>query len=517
MRNILLILLVCTSAIVKAQFTTSTLPIVVVNTNGDVVDDPKVKGTMGIIDNPSGTNNINDPVNDYNGGIGIEIRGNSTQMFEKKSYTVQLWNAQDSTEASPVLGMAADSDWILHAMYIDKSLLRIPMSFYLSQQMGHYATNYRFVELVLNGDYRGVYILCEKIKQGQDRVNVSPLSNDVTGGYILRIDWEDGSKGVESNYASVEGTKMLFQYFYPKNKAMSQGHKDYLKSYIDDLENAIFSPDFKNGSGMRYDENLDMESFVDFLLINELSKNSDGYKLSTYMHKDLASIDDRLKAGPIWDFDQAFGLSTVCSGHDHCGWTYLQNKAGCEDLSTMPLWWENFTRDSVFCNVAISRWQNFRQSFLHTDSINGWIDQRVAELGLSQERNFVKWPVLGEVIWSEPTPFPTDYTGEIEYLKAWIKKRSEWMDRNISTLYHMASEEDRVKIFPNPTNGDVSIYIVPGDRVEICDLTGRRVWKSDGCTEGFYQINASAWAGGGYMVYTTSTRGVFSDKLVIQK
>ena len=319
--------------------TESNLPIIIINTNDvEIPDEPRIPATMGIIDNEAdATNFIWDDFNHYDGHVGIETRGNSTQGFEKKTYRIELWDEEENDISESLLGMPEEEDWILHAMVIDKTQLRIPMSFYLFQRMGHYSSNWRFVELVINDDYQGLYILCENIKRDNNRVDIAKLEendisgNELTGGYILRIDWL-GDPGFESNYDSQEGTPMFFQWFYPKADDIQDEQANYIEEWMANFEEAVFSPNYYNSLGNRYNEYIDLDSFTDFLLINELSKNSDGYKLSTYTHKERDSEGGKLNAGPIWDFDQTYGVSLVCSNYDYSGWTYLQNQNDCEDL-----------------------------------------------------------------------------------------------------------------------------------------------------------------------------------------
>ena len=459
------------SFLASAQtLTTSNLPIVVVNTNGVTIpDDPKIDGTMGIIYNGEGNvNNINDAFNHYNGAIGIETRGNSTQDFDKKTYSLELRTEANEDTSVNLLGMGGEEDWILHAMVIDKTQLKIPMSFYLSQRMGHYAPDWRYVELILNGDYRGLYILTERIKRDDDRVDIARLRTEdiagdqLTGGYILRIDWLEDfepTDGFESNYNSQSGDPMTFQWYYPKANDIQPQQSQYIQDWMATFEEAVFAPSFTNTQGIRYTDYIKVESFTDFLLINEFSKNADGYKLSSYVYKDRDSTDGRLVAGPIWDFDQTYGASEVCSNSDFTGWTYLQNQNNCEDLESMPMWWQTMMQDTLFQNRLKCRWTEFRSTFLHEDSIAAWINADTTFISEAIGRNFIKWDdFLGEPIWIEPEPVPETYAAEIQRTQDWIQNRLTWMDNNLpgncefDFLSTNELTESNTSIYPNPTS-----------------------------------------------------------------
>ena len=471
MRLPISLLLVLLSITVFSQtFTSSNLPIIILNTGGvTIVDEPKVDISIGIIDNAPALNNVNDPWNGYNGIVGIEFRGNSTQGFDKKTYSMELHtNAGIDTNAS-LLGMPKEEDWILHAMVIDKTQLRIPMSFYLSQRMGHYAPRYRFVEVVLDGDYRGVYILCEKLKRDKNRIDIAKLDFDdlagdsLSGGYILRIDWVEDTLGFESDYNSQGNQLMFFQWYYPKTLKIKTQQVNYIENWMADFEEAVFSPTYYNGAGMRYNEYIDVTSFAHFLLINDFSKNADGYKLSTYIHKDKDSKGGLLTAGPVWDFDQTYGMSEVCSDADFTGWTYLQNQPGCVDLESMPMWWQAFMSDTVFTNHLACRWNTLRQGPFHVDTINAWIDNQRSYIQAGIDRNFVKWQFLGVGIWAEPSPIPQTYQEEIDYMKGWIANRLTWLDANMPGNCDNdiigSTEPDQAKliemnIWPNPMQSE---------------------------------------------------------------
>lgn len=513
-------------------FTQSNLPIVVIETDGEnIPDEPKIEATMGIIDNgPGATNFLTDPFNNYNGNIGIETRGNSTQGFDKKTYTVELWDETGDEISESLLGMGGEEDWILHAMVIDKTQLRIPMSFDLFRDMGHYAANYRYVEVVLNGDYRGLYILTENVKRDDDRIDIAKLDEDdlagdsLTGGYILRIDWlwdAENEDFFESEYDSQGEVPMSYQWYYPKSNKIKPEQKAYITNYIRDFENAVFAPNFTNAEGVRYTDYINLNSFVDFLLINEFSKNADGYKLSSYLHKDKDSKGGKLTAGPIWDFDQTYGLSTVCSNHITTGWTYLQNQDDCEDLESMPLWWQAMMTDPIFTNRLHCRWTDFRNTFLQQDSVFQWIDTQTAFLDTPLDRNFEKWDFIGEIIWIEPSPLPQSYEEEVSNMKSWITERLQWMDANIpgNCADDISAVEGEIinssfVMQPNPARGQVLLSQLSGTHILIQDATGKTVF-SQSIRGGEQSIDLSDFSAGVYFVIEKTNKGQRIEKLVV--
>ncbi len=458
------------------ELNSSNLPIIIIETDDEIPDEPKISGSMGIIYNGDGQiNQISDAFTEYEGNIAIETRGNSTQGFDKKTYSIELRDNDDNDLTANLFDMGGEEDWILHAMVIDKSQIRIPMSFYLAQRMGNYATDWKYVELILNDEYQGLYILTEKIKRDDDRVDIAKLDSDdiagdsVTGGYILRIDWLDefdDDQGFESDYESQSGDPMTFQWYYPKAENIQEQQAEYIQDWMSQFEEALFSSNYFNENGQRYTDYIDLNAFVDFLIINELSKNADGYKLSSYVHKDKDSKGGRLKAGPIWDFDQTYGVSLVCSNHLSYGWTYQQNQNDCEDLESMPLWWQAMMEDTVFQNRLHCRWSDFRNQFLHIDSLHQYIDDNRSWISEAIDRNFTRWDNhIGESIWIEPDPIPQSYEEEIIYLKNWISERVAWLDEHIpgncdqDIVYNnnYSSHSSDFEVYPNPTSGIITI------------------------------------------------------------
>ena len=183
---------------------------------------------------------------DYDGAIGIKLRGNSSLGFNQKKYTLELRDSLGKEIEAPLLGMPAHNDWVLLAPYSDVSAVRDPLAFQLWRDMGHWAPRTQMVELTLNGDYRGIYIFTEAIKRGDQRVNISKLKKsdvagrDVTGGYILRIDtFNDDDATFPSKVPGIgEGNMMsqiIWSCIYPKKKKLQPEQLTYIEQFVDSV------------------------------------------------------------------------------------------------------------------------------------------------------------------------------------------------------------------------------------------------------------------------------------------
>lgn len=431
---------------VPFDFTSSTLPIVVLTTNGNsIVDNPRVTIDMGIIDNGAGQqNNLADAFNNYNGKITIEFRGSSTQGFPKKQYGFSTVDANGAELNVPLLGLPPENDWILNAPYTDKTMIREFLTYNLAREMGKYASRTRYCEVVLDGQYQGVYILLEKVKWDDERVNISSMDSDdntgdsLTGGYIFKIDKFTGSggQGWQSSVSSFQGQpkNTYYQYAYPKGDEITPQQSQYLQAYVDSFENNLIGPNFDdpiNG----YHKFIDVESFIDFFLINEITKNVDGYRLSTFLHKQRQSLGGKLYAGPVWDFNITLGNADYCAGGDAFGWAL---DFPC-DQSVIPFWWHRLMQDDVYVNRLNCRWTTLRQNVLNTNKLLNQIDSVANLLNAPQQRNYTVWPILGEYVW------PNNYVGqtyqdELNYFKQWLTARLDWMDENMPTVAQPACQ-----------------------------------------------------------------------------
>ncbi len=405
-----------------------------INTDGgrEIVDEPKISAFFQIF---QGENLIEEH------NIGIEIRGSSSQYFPKKSYGFETWDEAGEDLDVSLAGYPEEEDWILYGPFSDKSLIRNVLIYRLSNLVGRYATKTSFYNLQINGVFLGLYVLMEKIKRDKNRVDINKnRSDDISGGYIIKIDkitgdgdslnediafmseyTKDGVKGINKN--------VHFLYEYPKNRDISDEQKNYIQGYMRDFEDAMASENFTSESE-GYKKYIDVDSFIDFFILNEITRNVDAYRISTFMNKD---INEKLKMGPIWDFNIAFGNADYCEGGLTTGWAYKFNEACPADGMLVPFWWDRLMQDPNFTQALQERWTSLRLNELSNSSIMGIVDELVGELEDSDAitQNFGKWLILGTYIW------PNNFIGnrhseEITYLKEWIEGRLSWMDQEIS-------------------------------------------------------------------------------------
>lgn len=464
----------------------SHLPIITINTNGQlIVDEPEIIADMGIIWNGSGIMNSSvDIPNEYEGKIAIELRGSSSLWFPKNNYSIETQDEFGSDIDTSFLGFPTEEDWILHGPFSDKTLMRNVLTMHLARSMGQYASRTRFVELVINNDYRGVYVLMEKIKRDDNRVDVAKVKDtdisgdELTGGYIFKVDRGDPAWHSQYDTWNTSWQKLPYVLVDPDLEDIQPEQLDYIQSYVDSFEHAANSAIYQYG-GKSYDDYIDLKSFVEHFLISELGKNVDAYRLSSYMYKKKDSNGGKIFAGPIWDFNLAFYNADYGDAFTTDGWLYYITQAGAE-----PSWWNRLLQEPNFKNLMQCRWNELREGPFHVDSIHTFIDEQVDLLGPAITRNFAKWDNLDEYIW--PNPEVTgSYDGEIENLKDWIEDRISWMDANMfgtcTTDTEEAIETNRLFVaFPNPTSGKIAIQILDNQTIEkpkfvLTDIFGRTI------------------------------------------
>lgn len=417
-----------------APYFSSNIPIVIINTlnHQPVADEPKVQADMKIIYNGVGQiNNVNDSSN-YQGMIGIEYRGAYSQSLPQKPFLFKTYNGAFGNDTNvSLLGMPKENEWILQATYNDKTFLRNVATFDMARIGGEYATRTQHCEVVLNGEYIGIYFLCEKIKVDNQRVIMNKMTaNDVaapniTGGYIFKHDYN--APGWTSQWTSPNCVSQLlrYQYYYPSANNIVAQQKNYIKSYIDSFETALLGPNFANpNNGFR--KYIDEKSFIDYMLINEVAYNTDGFKKSMYFSKDRNA---KVKAGPIWDFDWALKYMPWNPGN-LAGFMYLTDP--CSQDVPIIFWFKRMMEDPNFANSVQCRYKTLRAYAIDTTRLFSYIDSMANYLNQAQVRHFTRWNILGiNVGTPENSPIPTTYAGEITRFKKFYKDRLLWLDNNL--------------------------------------------------------------------------------------
>jgi hypothetical protein len=469
----------------------SNLPILKITTSSAILNEPKVNGFIEIIDNKGKLNKSTD-LSTFKYNIGIEYRGSTSQdLSPKKPFGIETRTEKGENLNVSLLGLPAENDWVIISPYSDKSLIRDHLSYEIARAMNRYANRTKFIELIVNGEYYGVCVLGEKIKQGKDRVNISKLKDtdisgdDLTGGYILKLDKTTGSKA--SNWTSAYNSPLrphLFQIDYPKIEDIKPEQFNYIKKFINNFETTLQSADFRDPE-KGYPKIIDTDSFVDYFLVNEITKNVDAYRLSTFFYKDKDSKNSKLIMGPAWDFNLAFGNANYCEGWLHNGWAYRFNDVCPNDpVGGVPFWWSRLLLDENFQLKLKSRWKGLRSTTLTDTNIFSKIDSSTTLLKDAQVRNFAKWQILGKYVW--PNNFiAKTYIEEITHTKQWLKDRLNWMDNsallnsNLLPTEALLVDIEKPNIFPNPivNRANITFGISKNEFVkgQIIDNKGRKI------------------------------------------
>lgn len=403
----------------------SDLPLLAIDTqgNGNIPSSGWLPVTLSVFEGPDGGRTTLQTPPSVQSRAGIRVRGSSTAGRPKPSLNLELWDSYGSDENRSLLGMPAESDWILWGPYnFDPTYLRNPLVYELSNRIGRYAVRTRFVEVFLNrdgdnleeSDYFGVYVLMEKISRDDDRVDVEKILPEhqeepwITGGYMFKIDRPDpGDSGF-----FVPRQNVL--YLEPKEDEMEQPllapHREWVQDFMADVANSTTD---RSSPVRRYEQFWDVGAAIDHHLINVMAFNVDALRLSTYMHLPRGG---KLTFGPIWDFDRSQG-STDGRDSNPGVWRSTGGDRGT-DFFNYP-WWDNLFSDLEFFQRYIDRWQelNAPGQPLHLQSIHALIDNMAGQVREASARNEARWGV-----------FRSTFNSEINRLKNWYSQRIDFIN-----------------------------------------------------------------------------------------
>lgn len=358
----------------------------------------------------------------------MRIRGNSSAHFDKSQYKISLVDENGKAVRKSLLNMGTSDDWVLGAPFLDKTLIRNYISYNIFGQICKYTPNVRFCEGYINGVYQGVYLLTESIQVGEEFVNIrKPKKKVVSTSYLLRIDrYSEGSNVLNDffNYSGVNDTSKT-EILYPTKSDLTDKQKQYIEKDLSYIGRVLYSYDY-NDKEYGYNKLIDVDSFINYFLVNEVSQNYDAGIYSTYLYKDAQS---KLSIGPLWDFNNAYD-------------NYMEYKtypSGFK-IQSRP-WFKMIMKDDAFVNLIIIRYKRLRQTVFKEDYIMNYIDETINYLGDAIDRNYEVWGYSFDSSnldgYNKLSPEERNiksYVEAINQLKTQIHERLKWLDKNIETL-----------------------------------------------------------------------------------
>jgi len=498
------------------------LPIVFINTNfQSIVDEPKIEAGMAILDKGYNLfNHVTDVNFKYYGKIGIEQRGSISQQWwwTQKSYAVETHDLAGVDSSASILGMPKETDWVLYGPFTESTLMHNVLSYELARELGYWAPRTKYCEVMLKTgftwNYNGVYVMTEKIKHGKNRVDISKLDLDdnagdsLSGGYIVAVDQNINASDSGWFSKHPQSANLFLTYKYPKGDVITPQQKTYIQAYVDSFENSMSSVNFSNPvTGFR--KFIEPATFMDFFFLQELSKNVDAYKRSSYLYKDKFTDGGKLHANPHWDYNSAWEIKLGgCEPFAaDTGWTYPLT-CWVNSSYPVPFWWNRFLQDSTYTRDMKCRWTQLRSTVLSNSNIYHIIDSVAGYVSLASTRHFSQFNIT------------TAYQSDVNALKTWIGKRLTWMDAHMpgncwnTGVSESGSMENSFTISPNPSNGNFIVQSMDEviEKTEVYDMHGRLVLqKSLNSKAGSFDLKNPP---GIYFLKIFTENGVFTKKIM---
>lgn len=419
-------------AVCQGQILTSShLPIIIITTginpstgsHYSIPDEPKIVAKMKILYVNDTVMNYLSNQNDsaflnYNGLVGIELRGSTSQGHSKKPYGFETRMADSITNNNvSLLGLPAENDWVLNPMNDEPSFIRDALSYHLAEKMGQYAPRTRYCEVIVNDDYRGLYFLTEKIKIDDKRVDLVKMDSssnvfpDVTGGYIIKADKTTGGDVPAWTTPAYDYWENVYYIFHdPKPEEITPEQSAYIHNYFDTIQSLISTHNQSVTSG--FPAYLDVPTFVDYMIMGELSSNVDIYQKSTFFHKDR---NGKLRAGPVWDFNLSYGNDLQSMDRSHYDiWQFSNGD------NTGSVFWHQLFEDDMFRCALANRWKKLTApgAPLSYSQIISVIDSLTDRVDQARQRDCSRWFRF------------YNYNTHINNMKTWIQNRISWLSDN---------------------------------------------------------------------------------------
>lgn len=411
----------------EGEFFCTHLPIVTIDTHNQEIpgllrEDKMITVDFNLYYNGKESNRLTDTAS-LSSKAQIRYRGNSSLKFDKHQYLLKFVDDEEKEKKISLIGMDEENKWILNGPFLDKTLIRNYVAYNISGKITDSVPEVRFCEVFLDGEYQGVYLLIESISRTLTGVSrYKPNWSNGMSSYILRLDRYDEDNVMISNFSKYTSRIIpgnAINVVYPSEKDLTEDILNYINNNFSTFEKALYSYDYKE-----YSKYIDVDSFVDYMLINEFFKNSDAGTHSTYLYKDIRG---KITMGPVWDFNNSVNnyVEELYSPQDFL----FQDKA----------WYDLLLKDEKFVEKVISRYKELRKSYLSDDYIQNYIDDTVSYLGSAIGRNFGVWgytfttPNVPGMLKPDDRNYHS-YNEALEQYKEFLKDRGEWLDDNIESL-----------------------------------------------------------------------------------
>ena len=378
-----------------------------------------------VIDNQAGNNHPSDTP-DFTTASQFRIRGHASRHFEKSPYLLKFIDEDGEDNPISVMGMGAHNEWVLNGPYLDKSLIRNYLCYNLAGEIMEYAPNVRYCELIVDGDYRGLYLMLESITSGDDcRLNLrSNVRDSSITGYLLRLDRtvEEEVGSTRDIYTYME--RMIFvrddeAIRYPGKNRLTEELAREIELEYSAFEKALYSYDYDTEE-YGYWNYIDVDNFVDYFIINEFTRNVDSGRYSTYLYKELG---EKYKLC-VWDFNNTMD-------------NFPDDEITTENFALSDrVWYDMLFRDEEFAERVIERYWELRRTVFSDEYLNRYIDETLEWLGPAIDRNTERWRESIEE-WEPLTPEERNvYSQEeaVDQVRHWLHERGEWLDENIQAL-----------------------------------------------------------------------------------
>ncbi|MDE7054999.1 MAG: CotH kinase family protein [Oscillospiraceae bacterium] len=369
----------------------------------------------------------------------FRYRGNSSRWFTKGNFRLRTVEEDDPLTARRLglLGMKAGKEWALHGPFLDKTLMRNYMCMNLSAEvMGTWVPDTRFCEVILDGEYQGVYLLMETIGVEENRLDLREYEpGDPVLSYLVRIEPYTNPGKVLDNFSHysyrMEPGRHL-ELLYPGVANQTRQVREYVQADYNEAERMLYSVEMLDGSGS-WQQELDMGSFVNYYILMEFFGINDTFGASTYFYRDARG---KLAIGPVWDYNNAFD-------------NFLRPISSQEFLLSQRGWYAKLTQDREFVEQVISRYRQLRRGVLSEERLVAYEKEIEAWLGNAVDRNFSVWgwtfdpeqlssrerqrpdPATGETLQEAN---PSSYKEAVAWMMDYIIGRGRWMDEHIESL-----------------------------------------------------------------------------------